>query len=838
MSVPDLASLPTRAPVRTLLIGAALVALAVASAMRARPNSTLEATIGRGQGTAAVLSRIVERFGGMNELLVLVIHPGGAHSAEDLRAFAERFRSAALADPQLGPLISGVAYRADPAAEVFVRERIVPAGAHYLDEAGVDRLFERLTPDSMREQIARNEAMIAAPGAAAGALAGVLLRDPLRLRELLADRMHASVPSVRTLGGGPEFISEDGTRLLVRVSCRVVPGDLEFSRAVTEGARAALERVNTGGYRCELSGAYAIASFSERAIRADMIRSLAASVLLMQGLFLIGYRNLLAFGLAFLPVGAGIAGGFGVFSLFSGELTPLAAVLGAVLAGLGIDYSIHFLSHFERSLADGATPQEAAAHTTRVIGPAMAAACGTSATGFGAVALSQVTALQDFALLGATGLILTLLSSLTLLPAAIVLLETRAPRLCRVRGARFGLGSVMRVHARRPLVSIIGAGVAALVAAGAAITGQGVSFETDLTVMHPRPNPPLETLRTISGTFGAVAETLIVHVTADSDQELEERLRAVAASLARPEVRGAGVAHTYGPASLLPEPSVRDRNARLADIEVEGVLRDFRAAIEASVFDPKAYAEHEEFLRAFLTNRSPPDLAAIRAFPSLAGTMLAPGSSEAVVLAFIDQPLDTAGSRARAVEGARTALAGLPGVTLTGLNVLGHDLELAVRRDLPGALGVAVVVVGLWLLAYFRRVTDVALACLPVAFGLLFLVGLMSVTGERINLANMVVMPMLIGVGMDYGIFAVSMRRRAEREGIGGEGLMMLLGAAGHAVIMTTLTNVLGFGSEIFTSMPAVESLGRIAAFGVAACALGAIFLLAPVLLATRRGGT
>jgi len=158
-----------------------------------------------------------------------------------------------------------------------------------------------------------------------------------------------------------------------------------------------------------------------------------------------------------------------------------------------------------------------------------------------------------------------------------------------------------------------------------------------------------------------------------------------------------------------------------------------------------------------------------------------------------------------------------------------------VRSDLPIIILIASVAVLLILIPSLRSARDAAMACIPVVFGLLILMGYMALANEHLNLANTVAVPLLIGVGIDYGIFLVSMAQQARANGEDREGVLRRFAASFHAILLTALTSIIGFGSLAFTSTPAIASMGRVVAIGIAACVAGALLLLAP-LLARKEG--
>ena len=172
---------------------------------------------------------------------------------------------------------------------------------------------------------------------------------------------------------------------------------------------------------------------------------------------------------------------------------------------------------------------------------------------------------------------------------------------------------------------------------------------------------------------------------------------------------------------------------------------------------------------------------------------------EAITIVRLQAPLSDRSHRDRVIEEVRDALDGLSGVTLTGMSVGGHDTERLIRRDLSRLLGVAAILVAGWLLLYFRSFVHAMLAFLPAAFGLASLMAIMTLLDMRLNMVNLIGLPLLVGIGVDDGIFLVSLtKRRNDPESAGSTATSGPLAPACHAVLMTTLTTVLTFGTLAF----------------------------------------
>jgi predicted RND superfamily exporter protein len=110
----------------------------------------------------------------------------------------------------------------------------------------------------------------------------------------------------------------------------------------------------------------------------------------------------------------------------------------------------------------------------------------------------------------------------------------------------------------------------------------------------------------------------------------------------------------------------------------------------------------------------------------------------------------------------------------------------------------------------------------------------MRLCGQKLNMMNLAAVPLLVGICVDYGIFLVSLARDARRDGDAArEKLTASLAAGCYAVVMCAATTVLGFGSLITTSVPAMRALGFVVGVGVTGCLFATLFTLAPLLLRT-----
>jgi predicted RND superfamily exporter protein len=127
------------------------------------------------------------------------------------------------------------------------------------------------------------------------------------------------------------------------------------------------------------------------------------------------------------------------------------------------------------------------------------------------------------------------------------------------------------------------------------------------------------------------------------------------------------------------------------------------------------------------------------------------------------------------------------------------------------------------LLAWGRSRWSMA-ALLPIAMGLAFLVATLLVVGHRLNFINVLIFPVIIGIGIDNGIHVIHRFRQSGR-------VRDIITETGRALVMTSLTTMVGFGSLMVSRYRGLASLGFVATLGMFFCLFSSLVVL-PALLA------
>jgi hypothetical protein len=129
------------------------------------------------------------------------------------------------------------------------------------------------------------------------------------------------------------------------------------------------------------------------------------------------------------------------------------------------------------------------------------------------------------------------------------------------------------------------------------------------------------------------------------------------------------------------------------------------------------------------------------------------------------------------------------------------------------------------LLLDFRRLSDLFLALFPLGVGVVLTLGVMGICGVWLNPANMIALPLIVGVGVDNGVHVLHDYRHWR-----GRTAYQLGSATGRGVLIAALTTILGFGTMIIARHRGMASLGLALTLGVTFCMVGALVWL-PALL-------
>lgn len=541
---------------------------------------------------------------------------------------------------------------------------------------------------------------------------------------------------------------------------------------------------------------------------AGIISGVGILVLLIWGLR--GARPVLAT-LAVLVAGLVISLGFATVAV--GQLNLLSVAFAVLFIGLAVDFSIHFALRV-RETGGG---RGGVAMAARTVGPSIALSAVAAAIGFLSFLPTDYRGLAELGIIAGGSMMVALALNLTLLPA---LVGNRRTRSAEPEARPTG----------RAMPVIPGALAAAIAAGGLAAAGAVwlVSFDSDpINLKDPQSESvaayldlaeddtrgvfALDGLVPRNTEIGALETELrvaarsgrVLHLGKFVPSDQEEKLAAlenaslflfpVLTAIQQPpptdEMRRAAV-DTFGTVALNAEGLLGDRARRLAE-----ALSGMNGA-ELSRFERRATGLLPHWLDD-LRLAFEAQAVTIDDIPEAFRAQWVAADGRVRVQVFPGAPFTGDWTMA---DYARDVQAVMP--SATGAPVMVTFAGDAVVESFVTASAIAAVLVLLFLAAVLRRLSDVLLTAAPVALAAILTFALIPLFGLTLNFANVIVLPLLFGLGVASAIHVVMRRRSA-----GGAGDMMR-SSTPRAVLFSTLTTLASFGGLALSPHLGMASMG------------------------------
>lgn len=264
-----------------------------------------------------------------------------------------------------------------------------------------------------------------------------LLEDPLELGQFVSRSMERRIGSISL---GDLFLliaSPDSTLYLIQVTPEFSSSEIvkakelvdRFKKLVPEKLaelnKASKLVSNTADLNWYLTGKTVFQYESDVIFDRETSTLLLISFGLVAATFLAIYRSIWSSVILLLPLLAGIGPNYGLLYLAYDEVNPVVMGATGVLLGLGAEYGVHLWGRFREEYDRQGSAEAATITAYEQTGPPVMLGALTGIIAFLCLCLSNQPALVQFGYFGATGLVMTILSTLFLFPAMVKLLSVR-----------------------------------------------------------------------------------------------------------------------------------------------------------------------------------------------------------------------------------------------------------------------------------------------------------------------------------------------------------------------------------------------------------------------------
>ena len=579
-----------------------------------------------------------------------------------------------------------------------------------------------------------------------------------------------------------------------------------------------------------LGGDVIVAKEEQKNIAQELVLATALTVTLVMGVILVFFRRFRALPLLGIGLIPPVLASFAIAQMTVGSLNTSTAFLGSVIIGNGVNPNVLWLSRYFEERKLGLDVRSAIEATHRNVWLATLAASGAAALAYASLSITEFRGFRDFGIIGGSGMVLCWLSALLILPAAAALSERIRP-LVFAEGsvARHGgafTGAFARLSERFPRSVLVFSALLSLVSAGAvydAVISDPIEYDfRKLRSIREATNSEARLLnRRVhdivpkSSTGGGIA---ILLPSIEDVPTIVEQLEPTV------DVDHGRIRTIY---DLLPR-EAEVRRELLEDIREVG-LQLRRHADEETVARIDEYMPPEEI--PVLTVADIPERVA-RPFTELDGTRGTVVYVEKVdgVSAWDGRyMMRWAGTlrELRLEDGARPPLAGRATIFA--------DIVQAVYSDMPIAIVAALSATVVLCLIAFVRWRDRLLTIASLLLGIVWMAGSMALLGMRLNFLNFLAFPITFGNGVDYSINIMQRFRLEEGDDAEADPIGIAVRRTGGAVMLCSLTTIIGYTSLYVSANQAMRSFGTAMAISEVTCLVAALVTLPAVLHLLRR---
>ncbi len=677
--------------------------------------------------------------------------------------------------------------------------------------------------------------------------------------ELLADEKHPTF-SWRSLitGRAPE---PSELRRFVNIQPVLDFDDLQPGRRATAAIRAAVSKLGLTperGVKVRLTGSVALsdeefATIADGAALNGMVTLLL--VVFVLWLALKKARIILAV-LISLVAGLIFTAAIGLWMV--GALNLISVAFAVLFVGLGVDFGIQFSVRYRSERHASLDLQDALQATARGVAGPLLLAAASIATAFYSFLPTAYVGLSELGLIAGTGMIIALVTTVTLLPALLAVLKPAG------EPAAIGYAALAPVdrflEKRRKWV--VGTTLAATILGLPLLAG--LRFDFNPLDLRAQDTESISTLLDLMGDPDTSPNTIdILESNIARTSAIAENLRQL------PEVAKVVTLQSFVPKdqdtklAIIDDASFFLRNTLNPDqIEPVPTPAETLLAINNTVRDLLGAADD--------LDTTPAATQARRLARLLAALTKGPSSARDEAEHVLVAPLMTTLRQVRDLLTAEhVSIEALPlsltrrWISADGLSRIevvpagdGNDNETlrrfvtAVRGVAPEAAGKPIFVIeaaativkaflqaGIWsvasitliLFVALRRWTDVALTLVPLLVAIVVTLETCVVIGLQLNFANIIALPLLLGVGVAFKIYYIMAWRSGETN--------FLQSSLTRAVLFSACTTATAFGSLWFSHHPGTSSMGKLMALSLLTT-LSAAVLFQPALLATQNKAT
>ena len=630
-----------------------------------------------------------------------------------------------------------------------------------------------------------------------------------------------------------------------------ISGSIDLLRELIKEERSQFTDIKVG-----LTGEDVIAADEMEITQSDVLKASQIALTGIALLFILAYRGVVKPLLAIFSLIIALCWSIGWATLVVGHLNILTIVFTTILLGLGIDFGIHILERYKEERLVGGNVLYALQKTVQGTGRGNFAGAMTTAMAFGGMIFTDFIGIVELGKISGGGIVLCMISMILVLPAFISLEE-------RVRKPKYELDQqqlqgrwIAKFFKNSHLVIF----VSMILVVFSLFSLRTVTFDYNLLNLQAHGTEAVKYEMKVIEQSGRSAWSIAV--LADS---LEEAIRKHHALEKLPTVRNVEsivsilpaeqekkMKYIKGLSSTMNNLKVKSNIIRVSKPDLVKTMKKIRFKLqgkedkgEVSIarklsqlfldesekqseeitearlnqFSENLFIDYREMLESLKVNMSTSPVS-IKEIPKNLRERYV--SQNGVYLINVYPRIDVwnIDQREEFIRQLKTV-----DLKVTGNAIHMFESSRLMKEGYFYGGIYAMAAIFIYIIVSFGSLLAALIVLLPVVVGSFWTVGIMDLIGVSFNLANLVILPLIIGIGVVNGVHIVH-RYREETE----KTINVLSKSTGRGVILSSLTTMIGFGSLMVADHQGIYSLGLVLTLGVGCCLLASITVLPAIL--------
>ncbi len=618
------------------------------------------------------------------------------------------------------------------------------------------------------------------------------------------------------------FTAENGKFVAMKIRPSGSDTSIEETKKLISFVEHEANKLNPAkeGIEFEAGGSFRNKLSEVKSVQSDLFSTIGLCIALLAFCIIYYYRSLFSVFIIFLPLSIGVVSAISSTLFILGEFNLISAFSFAVIYGLGIDFAIHLLTRYSEEKENGAKSIDAMKRTYKAIVPAILSGALTTAAAFFSIFFIEFKGFSDFGLVAGVGVVTSLIAILLFFPIIVFYFE-KASRGIGLKTRKVRILETSYLFMLKHYKILIPLYIVAIIISCYSLFKIPFQYDFDELTFPKKEDSSLLTVQYQKSSKkenrDVGSSSMASYIFTNSLEETEDAVKALEKMKNDPknkiQIKAITSIFTFVPF---------EQDEKLK--KIASIKRLIERKI--NLFDEKVQKKVNEKLMPLLSIE---EKITIDKLPVWITDKFKEKNGQ--IGKIIQVNLGGNKSSILSVVEIKNLYSQIKGELKTYDMVASYfllaDIKDVINKDVPLAITLAILVVFIILLLTFRSFKDAVIVILPLFAGMILMIGVAWILGVKLNLFNMIVIPTIVGIGIDSSIHIF---HRYKHSG-GADKFPLILRLTGGAVLYSSITTFIGFGSLLTATHKGLQSLGNIASIGIATVTITSL-LFFPVVIA------